>query len=63
MVLAMTICEICPPSEVEMMIAVLLNVFDSRTSLLGLIKVMIEREIAQTGILFIIKAELFLTLI
>ena len=52
MVLAMTICEICPASEVEMMIAVLLNVFDSRTSLLGLIKLMIEREVAQTGILF-----------
>ena len=52
MVLAMTICEICPTSEVEMMIAVLLNVFDSRTSLLGLIKLMIEREVAQTGILF-----------
>jgi hypothetical protein len=49
MVLALTICEICPPSEVEMMISVLLNIFDSRTSLIALIKHMIEREVAQTG--------------
>ena len=49
MVLAMTICEICPPGEVEMMISVLLNIFDSRSSLLNLIKLMIEREVAQTG--------------
>lgn len=49
MVLAMTICETCPPSEVEMMISVLLNIFDSRPSLMNLIKLMIEREVAQTG--------------
>lgn len=49
MILALTICEICPQSEVEMMISVLLNIFDSRTSLLSLIKLMIEREVAQTG--------------
>jgi neurofibromin 1 len=52
MVLAMTICEICPPSEVEIMISVLLNIFDSRASLLSLIKLMIEREVAQTGTVF-----------
>jgi len=54
MVLAMTICEICPPSEVEIMISVLLNIFDSRSSLLSLIKLMIEREVAQTGTFFVI---------
>ncbi|KAJ3504772.1 hypothetical protein NLJ89_g7765 [Agrocybe chaxingu] len=48
MVLAMTICEICPPGEVEMMISVLLNIFDSRASLMGLIKLIIEREVNQT---------------
>ncbi|KDR84288.1 hypothetical protein GALMADRAFT_87191 [Galerina marginata CBS 339.88] len=48
MVLAMTICEICPPAEVEIMISVLLNIFDSRPALMGLIKLMIEREVAQT---------------
>ncbi|KAF8872759.1 hypothetical protein BD779DRAFT_1679537 [Infundibulicybe gibba] len=46
--LAMTICEICPPSEVEMMISVLLNVFDTRSSLMALLKLMIEREVAHT---------------
>ena len=51
MVLAMTICEICPPNEVEMMISVLLNIFDTRESLLSLIKLMIDREVAQTGML------------
>ncbi|PPQ78909.1 hypothetical protein CVT25_002369 [Psilocybe cyanescens] len=49
MVLAMTICETCPPGEVEMMISVLLNVFDSRSALMNLIKLMIEREVQQTG--------------
>ncbi|KAF9480190.1 hypothetical protein BDN70DRAFT_931958 [Pholiota conissans] len=48
MVLALTICEICPPGEVEMMISVLLNIFDTRASLLALLKLMIEREVAQT---------------
>ncbi|TFK24729.1 hypothetical protein FA15DRAFT_406917 [Coprinopsis marcescibilis] len=48
MVLAITICEICPPSEVEMIISVLLNVFDSRNSLMALMKLMVEREVAQT---------------
>jgi len=49
MVLAITICEICPPAEVELMIFVLLNVFNSRESLLSLIKLMVEREVAQTS--------------
>ncbi|TFK43927.1 hypothetical protein BDQ12DRAFT_702865 [Crucibulum laeve] len=48
MILAITICEVCPPSEVEMMISVLLNIFDTRSSLLSLLKLMIDREIAQT---------------
>jgi hypothetical protein len=49
MVLAMTICEICPPSEVEVIIEVLFDIFDTRKSLLALLKLMIEREISQTG--------------
>ncbi|EFI27794.1 hypothetical protein CC1G_14717 [Coprinopsis cinerea okayama7 len=48
MVLAMTICEICPPSEVDMIISCLLNVFDSRRSLMALMKLIIEREVSQT---------------
>jgi len=46
MVLALTICDICPPSEVDMMISVLLNVFNTRASLLSLMKAMIEKEVA-----------------
>ncbi|KAF8645481.1 hypothetical protein AX16_007766 [Volvariella volvacea WC 439] len=48
MTVALAICEVCPPSEVEMMISVLLNIFDTRQSLMSLIKLMIEREVAQT---------------
>ena len=49
MVLALTVCEICPAGEVDMMISVLLNIFDTRVSLMTLIKRMIEHEVAQTG--------------
>ncbi|CAK5277391.1 unnamed protein product [Mycena citricolor] len=48
MALVMAICETCPPSEVEMMISVLLNIFDTRGSLMALLKRMIDREVAQT---------------
>ena len=49
MVLALTICDICPFSEVDMMISVLLNVFNTRASLLNLMKAMIEKEVAACG--------------
>jgi len=49
MVLALTVCEICPATEVDMMISVLLNIFDTRVSLMALIRRMIEHEVAQTG--------------
>jgi len=49
MVLAMVICECCPPSEVDMMISVLMNIFDTRASLMALLKTMIDREIAHTS--------------
>ncbi|KAJ6560168.1 hypothetical protein B0H19DRAFT_1376000 [Mycena capillaripes] len=48
MVLVMAICETCPPAEVEMMISVLLNLFDTRGSLMMLLKHMIDREISHT---------------
>ncbi|KAF7352222.1 hypothetical protein MVEN_01185600 [Mycena venus] len=48
MVLVMAICETCPPAEVEMMISVLLNLFDTRGTLMTLLKHMIDREIAHT---------------
>lgn len=49
MVLTLAICETCSPSEVDLMITVLLNVFDTRSSLLTLLKLIIDREIAQTS--------------
>jgi hypothetical protein len=52
MVLPMAICEICPAVEADVMISVLLNLFDTRTSLMTLLKLMIDREIAHTGRLF-----------
>lgn len=47
--LAITICEICPAQEVEMMISILLNILDTRASLLEFMKLVIEREVAQTS--------------
>ncbi|KAF9226729.1 hypothetical protein BS17DRAFT_500836 [Gyrodon lividus] len=49
MVLAMVICECCPANEVDMMISVLMNIFDTRASLVALLKTMIDREIAHTA--------------
>jgi hypothetical protein len=49
MVLAMVICECCPANEVDMMISVLMNIFDTRASLIALLKTMIDREIAHTS--------------
>ncbi|KAG0709913.1 hypothetical protein DFH29DRAFT_1012634 [Suillus ampliporus] len=48
MLLAMVICECCPANEVDMMISVLMNIFDTRASLVALLKTMIDREIAHT---------------
>ncbi|KAG1755407.1 hypothetical protein EDB19DRAFT_1661084 [Suillus lakei] len=49
MVLAMVICECCPANEVDMMISVLMNIFDTRASLVALLKTMIDREITHTN--------------
>ncbi|KAI0329579.1 hypothetical protein GY45DRAFT_1324865 [Cubamyces sp. BRFM 1775] len=46
--LALAICEICPPNEVDSMNAVLLNLFDTRSSLMNLLKTMIDNEIQKT---------------
>ncbi|KAF9067659.1 hypothetical protein BDP27DRAFT_1225535 [Rhodocollybia butyracea] len=48
MTLVLAVCETSPPGEVDAMIAVLLNLFDSRAALIKLIKVMIDREVART---------------
>ncbi|KAK2465915.1 hypothetical protein APHAL10511_001556 [Amanita phalloides] len=48
MVLALIICEVCPPAEVDIMISVLLNLFDNRASLVKLMAMMIDQEIERT---------------
>lgn len=49
--MASIICEVCPPSEVDIMISVLLNLFDNRASLIKLMATMIDQEIERTGTL------------
>jgi hypothetical protein len=49
MVLAMAICETCPANDVDHMVSVLIKVFDTRSSLMRLLKLMIDREISHTG--------------
>ena len=49
MVLALAICETCPASEVDIVTPVLFNLFDTRSSLMRLLKVMIDREVGRTG--------------
>ncbi|KAH9939229.1 uncharacterized protein BXZ73DRAFT_88953 [Epithele typhae] len=48
MQLALAICEICPPNEVDTMNTVMLNLFDTRSSLMALLKQMIDTEVART---------------
>ncbi|KAL1741753.1 hypothetical protein HDZ31DRAFT_84616 [Schizophyllum fasciatum] len=48
MALALAICEVCPPGEVDAIINVLLDLFDTRESALRLVKQIIDREIANT---------------
>ncbi|KAF7329572.1 Ras-GAP domain-containing protein [Mycena kentingensis (nom. inval.)] len=48
MVLVMAIAETCPQNEIDMMVSVMLNLFDTRTSLMSLLKYMIQREVEQT---------------
>jgi hypothetical protein len=60
MLLALAICEICPSSDVDVIISVLMNLYDTRTSLVNLLKSMIDREIAHTGmrVLFVPTVDL-----
>ncbi|KAI0265102.1 hypothetical protein BC834DRAFT_880157 [Gloeopeniophorella convolvens] len=46
--LALAICEVCPGSEVDIIIPVLLNIIDSRETLISLMKTLVDREVART---------------
>ena len=47
--LAVAICETCPPDEADFIIPIMLNLFDSRASLLALLKMLVDREISRAG--------------
>lgn len=46
--LALAICSCCPPGEADQIINVMLNLFDTRSKLMSLIKAMIDKEINST---------------
>ena len=46
---ALALCESCPPPEVEEMSILLFRVFEARGSLMGLMEVLIEREVINTS--------------
>jgi len=46
---ALAICDVCPPTEVDEMSLLLFRVFEARCTLLGLLKVLVEREVMQTS--------------
>ncbi|PCH40763.1 hypothetical protein WOLCODRAFT_88808 [Wolfiporia cocos MD-104 SS10] len=48
MSLALAICEVCPAAEVDNLITVMLNLFNTRRSLMNLLKSMIDLEIGRT---------------
>jgi len=51
LMLAVAICETCPADEADFIVPIMLNLFDTRTSLLGLLKMLVDREVAKAGAL------------
>jgi len=49
LMLAVAICETCPPDESDFIVPIMLNLFDTRASLLSLLKMLVDREIAKAG--------------
>ena len=49
MILILAICETCPPSDVDTMIPIILNLCENRASIISLLKAIVEREIKDTG--------------
>jgi hypothetical protein len=55
--IALSIIHVCPPNEIEALIPVLLRVFNTRHPLLELLKAMIDREVASTGMRYFLTSE------
>ena len=55
--LAVAICETCPPDEADFIIPIMLNLFDARSSLLALLKMLVDREISRAGGLRYLRLE------
>lgn len=49
MLLALAVCETCPVGEIDVMLPVMVNIFDTRSSLLALLKGLIDKEVARYG--------------
>jgi neurofibromin 1 len=47
--LALAICETCPVSEIDVMLPVMINIFDTRAGLLALLRAVIDKEVSRTG--------------
>lgn len=47
--LALAICETCPVSETDVMLPVMINIFETRSGLLALLKAVIDKEVSRTG--------------
>ncbi|CAK9779949.1 putative ras GTPase activator [Cutaneotrichosporon oleaginosum] len=47
--LAVAICEVCPPNELDEMSSLLFRVFESKGNLLSLMKVLVERDVGLTS--------------
>jgi neurofibromin 1 len=46
---AVAICEVCPAPEADEMLALLFRSMEAKGTLMNLVKVMIEKEVAQTS--------------
>jgi len=46
---AVAICEVCPVPEVDEMLGLLFRSMEAKGTLMGLVKVMLEKEVAQTS--------------
>lgn len=47
--IALSLCDVCPMSDLDEVAHILLTCFESRQRTLSLLKAVIEREVANTG--------------